>query len=82
MFIYVHFGSGGKEWPSNMLTEPIQTANKKWERKVKTTQKQVYESLFWLKIVAYIQIILEENFRREIKNTNMLQTFIQYKIKD
>lgn len=65
-----------------MLTEPIQTANKKWERKVKTTQKQVYESLFWLKIVAYIQIILEENFRREIKNTNMLQTFIQYKIKD
>lgn len=82
MFICVHFGSGGKEWPSNMLTEPIQVANKKWERKVETTQKQFYESFFWLKVVAYIQIILEENFRREIKNSNMLQAFIQYKIKD
>lgn len=65
-----------------MLTEPIQVANKKWERKVETTQKQFYESFFWLKVVAYIQIILEENFRREIKNSNMLQAFIQYKIKD
>lgn len=65
-----------------MLTEPIQVANKKWERKVETTQKKIYESFFWLKVVAYIQIILEENFRREIKNSNMLQAFIQYKIKD
>lgn len=65
-----------------MQTEPIQIANKKWERKMETTQKQFYESLFWLKIIAYIQIILEEKIRREIKNSNMFQTFIQYKIKD